>query len=73
MKAFNLIMLSLALVILTVTGLSALGEYLVGEDLAKFIVLPIAMVLGFSARRITEKIVGYTLLEAMKDGESNDL
>jgi tetrahydromethanopterin S-methyltransferase subunit E len=73
MRAFNLIALTLALVILSVMGLSILAEYLLGTETAKFVVLPFAMIIGFSGRRITQKILGYTLDEAMKDGASNDL
>lgn len=61
------------MVVLSVMGVAVAAEYLLGTETAKFVVLPIAMALGFSGRRITQKILGYTLEEAMKDGSQNDL
>ncbi len=70
MKAFNLIALTMALALLSVGTVCVIGDYLFNADTAKFVVMPFALLIGLSARRITEKILGYTLLEAMKDGET---
>jgi FtsH-binding integral membrane protein len=73
MKTFNLMALSLAFAILGALGLCALFEFLLGPDQAKFVVMPFALALGFSARRIMQKLLGYTMEEAIKmDNESNE-
>lgn len=68
MRTFNLIALTLAFAGVSILGACALGEYFLGDD-AKYIVLPFGLILGMSARRLMEKVVGYTLLESMKDGQ----
>ena len=71
MKVFNLIALSLGGALLIVMGISVLSEAILGKESAMFVVMPVALIVGFNARRTTEKILGYTLLEALKEG-SND-
>lgn len=71
MKTFNLFALSLGGAVVVVMGASMLAEQLLGRETAMVAVVPIALLVGLSARRVTEKILGYTLLEALRE-ESND-
>lgn len=71
LRALNLVLLSYGFAIGGVLALCSLFEYLFGYDQAKFIVAPFALALGFSARRIVQKILGYTLEEALKDGRES--
>ena len=70
MKAFNLTFLALGFALLSVFGICYVAEYLFGES-AKFVVIVPALLIGMNSRKIMEKILGYTLLEALK-GDSND-
>jgi hypothetical protein len=70
MKAFNIIALSLTLAILGGLALCTAGEFYFGDS-AKFVVAPLALALGFSARRIVQYFLGYTLEDSMKE-TSND-
>lgn len=71
MRVFNLIALSYGFALGGALGLCVLFEYMFGPDDAKFIVAPFALALGFSARRIMQKLLGYTLEEALKDGRES--
>jgi len=71
MKAFNLMALALGGAMVIILGGSMLAESLLGKETAMLVIMPVALLVGFSARRVTEKILGYTLLEALKEG-SND-
>lgn len=66
MKAFNIIALSLALALLGSYALCYIGEQALGND-AKLVVFPVVLALGLFSRRIVQRILGYTLEEAMKD------
>lgn len=71
MKAFNIIALSLGGALLSVLFLSYVSELIFGEDIAKFLVIGPALIIGMSARRTVEKILGYTLLEALRGDDEN--
>ena len=69
MKALNLILLALSLALIGSMGTAVLTEHFLSRDVAMPITLTISLLLGLSARRLTEKALGYTLLDAMKEGE----
>lgn len=71
LRALNLIVLSYGFAFASVMGLCVLFEYLFGADQAQFLVAPFALAIGFSARRVMQKILGYTLEEAMRDGRES--
>ena len=71
MKALNLIALSLGGALVLVLGVSMVAELLFGKDLAMFVIVPVALFTGLNARRVTEKFLGYTLLEALKENKDD--
>jgi ACR3 family arsenite efflux pump ArsB len=71
MKIFNILAIALLGSFVTIMGLSIGLEALLGKDTAMYIVLPTGLLIGMSARRIAEKILGYTTLEAMKEGSDD--
>lgn len=68
MKATSLILLSFTLAIVSVLGFCYLGNLYLGDE-AKFPVFFASMLIGVSSRRIVEKILGYTLLEAYQEDQ----
>lgn len=71
MKLLNVVGLSLGGAFVVIMGLCMAGEALLGRETAMYVVVPPALLIGMFARRIAEKILGYTVLEAMKE-DSND-
>lgn len=71
MKVFNLTFLSLGFALASVFGICYVGEMLLGADTARFVVVIPALLIGMNARKIMQKILGYTMEEALK-GQSND-
>jgi len=71
MKAFNLVFLALGGAAVLVFGASMLAEQLFERETAMLIVIPLALTVGMSARRVTEKILGYTLLQALQEGNDD--
>ena len=69
MKAFNLTFLSLGFTFVSVYGICYLGELTFGEDAKYFVILP-ALLIGMNTRKIMEKILGYTMEQAMKEGSN---
>lgn len=70
MKAFNLVFMSLGFAMVSVWGLCILGDVLLGDS-AKYVIVVPALLIGMNARKIVQKIVGYTLEEALKE-DSNE-
>lgn len=66
MREFNLIALSLCFCLISTLGTCYLADTFIGSD-AKYFCFAVAFAIGMSARRITEKLLGYTLKEAQKD------
>jgi hypothetical protein len=56
----------------SVWGLCILGDVLLGES-SKFLVLVLALLIGMNARKITQKILGYTMEEAIKEDSDEEL
>lgn len=71
MKLFNIIALAYGGSFLTIMALAMTVESLVGKDQGMFIVVPLGLFIGMSARRTAEKLLGYTVLEAMKEGSDD--
>ena len=71
MKALNLTALALGGAFAIVMGISMLADKFLDKSTAMMVVMPIGLLVGLSARRVTEKFLGYTLLEALKE-DSND-
>lgn len=70
LKVFNLVFLSIGLALVSVQGLCMLGDALLGPS-AQYVVLVPALLIGMNARKITEKILGYTLKQA-QDEDSHE-
>lgn len=68
MKALNLVALSLGGALVVVYAASLLFDFLLGDS-APIVIAPLALIVGMSARKTTEKFLGYTLEEAMKEGK----
>lgn len=47
------------------------SEYFFSREIAMMITIPVALAIGMSARRLAEKFLGYTVLEAMKEGSDD--
>lgn len=71
MKLLNIIGLALGGAFITIMALSIGLEALLGKDTAMVVVMPLGLLIGMSARRLAEKILGYTTLEAMKEGSDD--
>lgn len=71
MKALNLTALALGGALVIVMGISMLADAFLDKSTAMLVVMPIGLLVGLSARRVTEKFLGYTLLEALK-ADQND-
>ena len=71
MKMLNLLLLALGGSLTLVMAVAISSEYFFGREIAMLITVPIALAAGMSARRLAEKFLGYTTLEAMKDGSDD--
>ena len=71
MRLLNIILMSYVGAFVVIMALAMGLESLLGRDMAMYIVIPVGLLIGMSARRISEKILGYTVLEAMKDGRDD--
>lgn len=69
MKAFNIISLALGGAALISMGAAVVLGAILPHDVAMPITLVISFVVGFNARRTAEKILGYTLEDALKEGK----
>lgn len=72
MKAFNLVALAIVGAMTVSFGLGMLTSEFLDEQTAMMVTLPACLMLGLSARRITEKILGYTLFQALEEGVKDD-
>lgn len=69
MKILNIVGLTLAVTFLGSWGICMGLSALLGQS-AQYVSLPLCMLLALSSRKLVEKILGYTTLEAMRG--SND-
>lgn len=67
MKALNLMLLAYGGAIVLILSLSMIVERYAGHDNGIMTMMPVGLLVGLSARRVTEKILGYTLLEALQE------
>ncbi len=67
MKFLNLIVLAYGGSMLLVLSLSFIVESYIGRENGMMIMMPIGLLVGLSARRVTEKFLGYTLLESLQE------
>lgn len=58
MKSWTVVITSLSFAIITTYGICFIGDKLIGDASAIF-VLPLALVIGINSRKIVEKITGY--------------
>ena len=65
MKIWNIVILSLLLSLVASFGICELSKTYLG-DLGFIIAFPLSFLIGFRARYIVEKIVGYTMEDAIK-------
>lgn len=70
MKVFNLMVLTYAVAIIGTAVICETSKAFFGPTVGMFAIVP-AFFLGLYSRRLVEKILGYTLIDAMKGG-SND-
>ena len=71
MKAFKLTALALGGGMLIVMGISVATDMLFGKQIGMFITMPVALLIGLNARRGAEALLGYTLLEALKEDQND--
>ena len=71
MKTFNLMLVTMTIAIGGASAVSSLSHLLMG-DAGAIIALPVAFLLGFNARRIAEKVIGYTLTEALAEEKKDE-
>jgi hydrogenase/urease accessory protein HupE len=72
MKIFNLVALAMAGALVVSIGFSMMADYLLGRDAATNLTWIVSFIVGFSARTVTEKILGYKLVDALKEKEKNN-
>ena len=72
MKAFNIVVGSLVLALGGAFLISMIAEQLFSRETAMIVVAPPVILLGMMARRLVEKFMGYTLLEALQEGDKNE-
>lgn len=65
MKVFNLMLLAICGAMAASLAVSEILFNLMGDSSA-FLAIPICFVIGLNARKIAEKILGYTLEDAMR-------
>jgi hypothetical protein len=54
-----------------VLGVCILGELIFKEN-AKYVVFPIALILGFTARQVVQYFLGYTLEQAIEESRNKN-
>ena len=72
MKSLNIALLSTALALVVSLGAAMVAEQLFPKEIAMPISFTIALLFGLNSRRLTEKILGYTLSEALSEGNKKD-
>jgi len=72
MKALNIAVLSTALALIVSLGAAMAAESLFPKEIAMPISFTIALLFGLNSRRLTEKMLGYTLTEALEEGKKKD-
>lgn len=68
MKVFNIVALALGGAIFVSMGIATLTGIFLEHSLAMPVTIALSLLIGFNARRTVEKLLGYTLEEAMKEG-----
>lgn len=71
MKVLNILAGSLVLGFGGSYLICILADSLLGRDVAMFVAVPPAILLGMHSRRLVEKFMGYTLYEAMQGDDKN--
>lgn len=69
MRMLNIIGLTVGLALLGASVICVISEYFLGQN-AQFVAMPLCLMLALSSRRLVEKALGYTTLEAMRNEES---
>lgn len=67
MKAFNLVALAITGALLLTIAIAIIADKVLGKETAMMVVPPIVILVGMSARITMEKILGYTLYDALKE------
>lgn len=67
MKAFNLMALSLGGAILISVIIAMIASQVFSEEIAMPVTLILSFIVGHNSRKVTEKILGYTAEESMKE------
>lgn len=70
MKTFNLIASSLAIALIGALTICFVAGDLFGDN-APYVAVPLVYILGFSSRRIAQKLLGYTLEESFQKTPSD--
>ncbi len=69
MKIWNIVILSLLLCLVSGFGIAMIAKDLLG-DTGFLVALPLSFLVGFRARYIVEKLIGYTMEDAIKEARS---
>ena len=72
MKALNIVAGSLALALGGSFLIALLAEIFFSREVAMVVVVPPVILLGMSSRRIVERLMGYTLYEALSEENKNE-
>lgn len=67
MKLLKLLILVYGGSFALITALCKIVEYSIGMENGLIVVIPLGLFIGLNARLAAEKILGYTVYEAMKD------
>jgi hypothetical protein len=70
MKALNLILLALAGAMLLSMTTGVVLSLILPQEIASPLHLVLSFLIGWNARQVTEKILGYTLKEALEEKKS---
>ena len=71
MKVFNLIALAIAGSVVISMLTAEIAKILMGES-GIYVALPLALLIGLNARKGAEKLLGYTLQEAMQGAKDDE-
>jgi len=70
MKALNLILLAITGALVLSSAVSVASTLLIGGAIGQGISMGLAFLIGFNARAVAEKVLGYTLKEALEEKKS---
>jgi len=72
MKIINLVALAILGSMILSAAISIVIHAILPQTVATVITLVVSFLVGYNARQATEKILGYTLLEAMEGDKKNE-